>query len=136
MSSTSAVLSQFSPQSFTKIPIKSQINQSFGFLKQPNNAIKWAFIRRLNPIKSTAGNGSSAGLYAAQELELNSQNVDTVLEEVRPYLIADGGNVNVVSVEDGVVSLKLQGDYYFLLYFIFLYFCLLIYRPVLKREQF
>ena len=35
--------------------------------------------------------------------------MDLVLEDVRPYLIADGGNVDVVSVEDGIVSLKLQG---------------------------
>ena len=34
--------------------------------------------------------------------------VDTVLNDVRPYLIADGGDVEVVSVEDGVVSLRLQ----------------------------
>lgn len=61
-------------------------------------------------IKASAGSGSpAAGLYSAHELELTHQNVDTVLEEVRPYLIADGGNVDVVSVEDGVISLKLQG---------------------------
>lgn len=35
--------------------------------------------------------------------------MDLVLEDVRPYLISDGGNVDVVSVEDGVISLKLQG---------------------------
>ncbi|KAJ6343779.1 hypothetical protein OIU76_005514 [Salix suchowensis] len=35
--------------------------------------------------------------------------IDLVLEEVRPYLISDGGNVDVVSVEDGVITLKLQG---------------------------
>lgn len=113
MSSTSTLFSQFSPQSFTKIPIKPQFTPSLVLVKQPKN-IKWASLRRQSPIKSSAGNGSSAGLYSAQELELNSQNVDTVLEEVRPYLIADGGNVDVVSVEDGVVSLKLQGDLFLL----------------------
>lgn len=35
--------------------------------------------------------------------------MNLVLEDVRPYLIADGGNVDVVSVEDGIISLKLQG---------------------------
>ncbi|KAG9457758.1 hypothetical protein H6P81_002266 [Aristolochia fimbriata] len=53
--------------------------------------------------------GSPPGLYSAQQFELTPENVDFVLEDVRPYLIADGGNVDVVSVEDGVVSLKLQG---------------------------
>jgi len=51
----------------------------------------------------------SPGLYSAQTFDLTPQNVDLVLEDVRPFLIADGGNVDVVSVEDGVVSLKLQG---------------------------
>ncbi|AES82217.1 putative NIF system FeS cluster assembly, NifU [Medicago truncatula] len=59
---------------------------------------------------STANqNQSSPGLYSAQKFELTASNVDLVLEDVRPYLISDGGNVDVVSVENGVVSLKLQG---------------------------
>jgi len=39
---------------------------------------------------------------------MTGENVDRVLDDVRPYLIADGGNVTVVSVEDGVISLKLE----------------------------
>ena len=35
--------------------------------------------------------------------------VNTVLESIRPALIADGGNVELVEVKDGKVSLKLQG---------------------------
>ncbi|EXB55983.1 NifU-like protein 1 [Morus notabilis] len=58
---------------------------------------------------STTGSSSSPGLYSAQKFDLTAQNVDFVLEDVRPYLISDGGNVDVVSVEDGVISLKLQG---------------------------
>ncbi|KAK7396990.1 hypothetical protein VNO78_18154 [Psophocarpus tetragonolobus] len=54
-------------------------------------------------------NESSPGLYSANKLELTESNVELVLEDVRPYLIADGGNVDVVSVEDGVISLRLQG---------------------------
>jgi Fe-S cluster biogenesis protein NfuA len=34
-------------------------------------------------------------------LELNVENVDAVLDEVRPYLISDGGNVSVRSVDEG-----------------------------------
>ncbi|KAM5558415.1 nifU-like protein 1, chloroplastic [Rosa sericea] len=56
-----------------------------------------------------SSSSSSPGLYSAKQFELTVPNVDLVLEDVRPYLIADGGNVDVVSVEDGVVSLKLQG---------------------------
>lgn len=58
---------------------------------------------------SPLATGVSPGLYSAQTFELTPQNVDLVLEDVRPFLISDGGNVDVVSVEDGVVSLKLQG---------------------------
>lgn len=49
------------------------------------------------------------GLYEAATYELTADNVDRVLDDVRPYLIADGGDVAVVSVEDGVVSLRLEG---------------------------
>lgn len=61
---------------------------------------------KASPFASVA---SPPGLYSAQTFDLTPQNVDLVLEDVRPFLISDGGNVDVVSVEDGVVSLKLQG---------------------------
>jgi len=54
----------------------------------------------------------SAQLAQAEQLpplELTVANVDMVLDDVRPYLIADGGNVEVVGVELGVVALRLQG---------------------------
>lgn len=35
--------------------------------------------------------------------------VDEVLDTIRPALIADGGNVELVDVQDGVVKLRLQG---------------------------
>ena len=41
--------------------------------------------------------------------EINFENVDKVLDNVRPALIADGGNVELVDVEDGVIKLRLQG---------------------------
>jgi hypothetical protein len=47
----------------------------------------------------------------AEVIEFTIENVDRILDEVRPYLIADGGNVEVVSVDEFTrsVSLKLQG---------------------------
>ena len=51
-----------------------------------------------------APNGSKTG-----PLELTLPNVELVLDEMRPYLIADGGNVAVRSIEGGVVKLELQG---------------------------
>lgn len=35
--------------------------------------------------------------------------VDQVLDTIRPALMADGGNVELVDVQDGVVKLRLQG---------------------------
>ena len=42
-------------------------------------------------------------------LALTMENVDLVLDDMRPYLMADGGNVAVRSIEGGVVMLELQG---------------------------
>jgi Fe-S cluster biogenesis protein NfuA len=44
-------------------------------------------------------------------LTLTRENVDKILEEVRPYLISDGGNVSVRRVDEGNgdVYLKLEG---------------------------
>jgi len=37
------------------------------------------------------------------------EKVEAVLEQVRPTLQADGGDVELVDIEDGVVSVKLTG---------------------------
>ncbi|BAT82678.1 hypothetical protein VIGAN_03272700 [Vigna angularis var. angularis] len=46
---------------------------------------------------------------AAVELPLTAENVESVLDEIRPYLIADGGNVALHEIDGNVVRLKLQG---------------------------
>eukprot|EP00741_Cyanophora_paradoxa_P006924 tig00001057_g6698.t1 len=46
---------------------------------------------------------------AAETLPLTPENVEIVLDEVRPYLIADGGNVQLVEIDGRVVRLQLQG---------------------------
>ncbi|KAL7199108.1 hypothetical protein ACSBR2_021396 [Camellia fascicularis] len=92
------------PLSFPpKISNKSHKSPSFVSFQGGPRLVpqKWA-------VKASAS-GSPPGLYSAKIFELTPQNVDMVLEDVRPYLISDGGNVDVVSVEDGVISLKLQG---------------------------
>jgi len=42
-------------------------------------------------------------------LELTEDNVELVLDEVRPYLMSDGGNVALHEIDGLVVKLKLQG---------------------------
>ena len=37
------------------------------------------------------------------------EKVEEVLEKIRPSLIRDGGNVELVDVEDGTVKVKLVG---------------------------
>ncbi|NMB44807.1 MAG: NifU family protein [Firmicutes bacterium] len=37
------------------------------------------------------------------------EQVNKVLDEIRPQLQADGGDVKLVSVEDGIVKVQLQG---------------------------
>ncbi len=41
-------------------------------------------------------------------LELTWENVDMVLEEMRPYLLQDGGNVAISEIDGPVVRLELQ----------------------------
>lgn len=42
-------------------------------------------------------------------LPLTMENVELVLDEMRPYLLADGGNVAVRDIDGGTVTLELQG---------------------------
>ena len=37
------------------------------------------------------------------------EKVQAVLNKIRPSLQADGGDIELVSVKDGIVSVKLQG---------------------------
>ncbi|MCK4931264.1 MAG: NifU family protein [Candidatus Aminicenantes bacterium] len=37
------------------------------------------------------------------------EKVEKALDKIRPALMADGGNVELVDVEDGVVKVKLTG---------------------------
>lgn len=46
---------------------------------------------------------------SADTLELTPENVEKVLDELRPYLIADGGNVELVELDGPVVKLRLNG---------------------------
>ena len=42
-------------------------------------------------------------------MALTLENVETVLDEMRPYLMADGGNVEVVELDGPIVKVRLQG---------------------------
>ncbi|NJL02295.1 MAG: NifU family protein [Spirulinaceae cyanobacterium RM2_2_10] len=42
-------------------------------------------------------------------MALTPDNVEQVLDELRPYLISDGGNVELVEIDGPIVKLRLQG---------------------------
>ncbi|MBO9998825.1 MAG: NifU family protein [Cyanobacteria bacterium SID2] len=44
-----------------------------------------------------------------ETLPLTKDNVEKVLDELRPYLMADGGNVELMDIEGPIVKLRLQG---------------------------
>ena len=41
-----------------------------------------------------------------EELKIN---VETALQEIRPYLQADGGDISLVEINDDTVSIQLEG---------------------------
>lgn len=66
-----------------------------------NTTIRTKYSHNKTPIMATAA--------ADQSLELTEENVELVLDEVRPYLMADGGNVEFVEIDGPIVYLRLQG---------------------------
>ena len=42
-------------------------------------------------------------------LALTTENVEKVLDELRPFLMADGGNVEIAEIDGPVVKVRLQG---------------------------
>ena len=42
-------------------------------------------------------------------LALTEKNVETVLDELRPYLMSGGGNVEIVELDGPIVRVRLQG---------------------------
>ena len=61
-----------------------------------------------NALTTTRAAGDTASSIN-ETLELTGDNVEKVLDEVRPYLISDGGNVELVEIDGLVVKLRLQG---------------------------
>ena len=38
------------------------------------------------------------------------EKVEKTLENIRPYLVADGGDVQILSIKNGVLTLELLGN--------------------------
>tara|TARA_B110001454_G_C12458808_1_gene325279 strand:+ start:184 stop:420 length:237 start_codon:yes stop_codon:yes gene_type:complete len=41
--------------------------------------------------------------------EETEQKVEIALEEIRPFLISDGGNIKLLSIKDSTVKVQLEG---------------------------
>ncbi len=72
----------------------------------------------ISPFDSSAEEDGEGGVSTAtytalpsddEPLDLTWENVDLVLEEMRPYLIQDGGNVAISEIDGPIVRLELQG---------------------------
>ena len=44
-----------------------------------------------------------------ETMDLTHENVDKALDELRPFLMADGGNVEIVEIDGPIVKVRLQG---------------------------
>jgi len=70
----------------------------------------------VSPFDDSSDSSSSSGGVATstssnepeEYLELTWENVDKVLDEMRPYLIQDGGNVKIAEIDGPVVRLQLE----------------------------
>lgn len=67
----------------------------------------------ISPFDNSAENSASTTGTVATEtlqgpLELTWENVEKVLDEMRPFLIQDGGNVAITDIDGPVVRLELQ----------------------------
>ena len=46
---------------------------------------------------------------STETMALTNENVEKELDELRPFLMADGGNVEVVEIDGPIVKVRLQG---------------------------
>ncbi|KAG4205934.1 hypothetical protein ERO13_A04G132800v2 [Gossypium hirsutum] len=78
--------------------------------RNPSRRCSWRCLRvRLPALTRKLIVKAVATPNSAVELPLTAENIESVLDEVRPYLIADGGNVALHEIDGNVVRLKLQG---------------------------
>ncbi|KAK4405026.1 NifU-like protein 2, chloroplastic [Sesamum angolense] len=105
-----------SPSSAPIFPALFVVSSFFGArisLSRGLNQVRRAYSDRqrygLGSVFRRPGIKAVATPESALELPLTAENVESVLDEIRPYLIADGGNVALHEIDGNVVKLKLQG---------------------------
>jgi len=91
----------------------SQLHRALHVLCAPSTGLRQAAGSGGDEVESPfARQDGARGTGAGQDLKFSAQNVDVVLDSVRPYLIADGGNCRVVSVDvqTGDVALEMEAS--------------------------
>ncbi|CAK9162240.1 unnamed protein product [Ilex paraguariensis] len=99
-----------SPTTFSLL--KNPISDCCRFSSKQNSFLRGQFhAKHLLGLNSTIGHRKRAGIVVSPSnvLPLTEENVERVLDEVRPGLMADGGNVALHEIDGLVVVLKLQG---------------------------
>ena len=68
-------------------------------------------LKRLmvQPMTTDTATAPSTSDPASDPRALTIENVERTLDELRPYLMADGGNVEVVEIDGPIVKVRLQG---------------------------
>ncbi|XP_050219462.1 nifU-like protein 3, chloroplastic [Mercurialis annua] len=91
---------------------KNPISDSTRFSSTQNAFFRGQFhVKYLAPFKLNRVRSKYSGFVVSPScvLPLTEENVEKVLEQVRPGLMADGGNVVLHEIDGLVVVLKLQG---------------------------
>ncbi|KAF8095640.1 hypothetical protein N665_0328s0019 [Sinapis alba] len=76
-------------------------HRTFGLLARPRHRFRG--LSRSQVVKAVATPDPLL------EVPLTEENVESVLDEIRPYLISDGGNVALHEIDGNIVRVKLQG---------------------------
>lgn len=95
----------FISKTFVSIQQQHQQHQQ----QKPSYLTKLYETTAEDQIVSPFEGGDSQNASGEELLELTYENVDLVLEEMRPYLISDGGNVKIDEIDGPVVKLQLEG---------------------------
>jgi Fe-S cluster biogenesis protein NfuA len=106
IATATAILSTLaSTQAFTVVPSSTRV------VSNTNTNVNNRVATRLHseaevvsPFENPEGVDSNM-----EQLELTWENVDKVLDEMRPFLIQDGGNVSIAEIDGPVVRLQLEG---------------------------
>ncbi|CAE6231668.1 unnamed protein product [Arabidopsis arenosa] len=93
-------------------PQISSSQRALGLLARPCNPLRRGLSRSLSSrqlFRRSKVVKAVATPDPILEVPLTEENVESVLDEIRPYLMSDGGNVALHEIDGNIVRVKLQG---------------------------